>query len=175
MSSITKTNTFVATEDARADEVNQNFSELETFCNARVPTKDGSRPYTVAPQLPSSDPSAHTHAVRKSFQDKHPRLKYLGFALVGVNPPASPPDTVGGYTMVLGTYTGTVGASGSLLVPIGYTFPTCLVNVNAFLINNTTGSTTDDYLHTYTTSSFKWFLGGLESTSVSISFVAIGI
>lgn len=72
MASLNLSHTFTAGTEAKASEVNQNFTDVKTFVNTNVVHKDGTNPFTVMPVLPSGDANAvstNAHAANKAYVD----------------------------------------------------------------------------------------------------------
>lgn len=162
MSSITKTNTFVPATSARADQVMQNFQELEDFLNNNVQDEMASKAYTGLPSLPASDPSAHTHAVRKTFADLHPKLQAAQSDLSG---------TVGttGTVWHFGRKFLKVAGDGSVTISWP-TFGSYLIAVYP----TGAGTTNDHPMASYTLSSCKWFISGTPNAFLVVQYLAVG-
>lgn len=94
MASITKIYTAATPTQARADGMNDNFTQLADFFNNNVQVKGAQKDYTVAPTLPATDPSNRVrHAVRKSFVDKgfpfKPQTAQTGYWVQTTEPSAT--------------------------------------------------------------------------------------
>lgn len=69
MTSVAKTNTFVAGTNAEAAKVNQNFDDLVTYINDEVIVRDASKAFTSVPSGPATNPSTDNQFTRKKYVD----------------------------------------------------------------------------------------------------------
>lgn len=69
MSSVAKTNTFVAGTYAEAAKVNQNFDDLVNYTNDEVIVRDGSKAFTAVPSGPATNPTSDNQFTRKKYVD----------------------------------------------------------------------------------------------------------
>lgn len=119
MASLDITNTHVAGTTAKAADVNQNFTDVESFVNNSVVHVDGTKPLTGQLTLFSSSPTNALHAASKGYadnQDKY-RYKYVGIGNNAMTRGTAPVVGTDEVIMLGGMVTATTSGLGVISIP----------------------------------------------------------